>query len=317
MKNYPDIAIVIATCKPTGLLERTIKSLVQCVDPPTLRRIIIAENGPVSTAAELVDGYKAALPIEHHFYPNAKKCGALNRALAELDDELIVYFDDDVRIHPETLLAYAEAAKGATRGAFFGGRCKVDYEEEPEGWLGKYLPAAAKGWAPSKESSELVKPGALGFNWAAFAEDLREIGGYDERCGPGTLANADEMNVQQKLLENGVRGYYLPDAIAWHYVPPERCSEAWLLQYIRKGGAGKGIAYAEGDRKLFWKQQIGCRLKLVAYKLALPFAVRYRTRFHCEFKINWLEGKLEGMKLGIDEKRAPLPSSHSPKSVQH
>ena len=219
MKKYPDISIVIATCNPTYLFERTIATIAECSLPPTLKRIIVAENGPISLGEESVMKFKDQLPIEHHFYPNAKKCGALNLALAELDEELIIYFDDDIRVHPETLMAYAHAASGRTRGAFYGGRCCVDCESEPEPWLMRYLPAAAKGWAPSNGFSELTSSGALGFNWAAFATDLRLIGGYDERCGPGTSANSDEMNVQTKLLEKGIKGYFVPDAVVWHFVP--------------------------------------------------------------------------------------------------
>lgn len=297
----PNIAVVIATCNPSKLLERTLNSLSACVFPHNLERVLLAENGPVSTAEDLVARFQEQLPIEYHFFPNARKCGALNRALAELDDQFIIYFDDDVRIHPNTLMAYAEAIHGKSGGAFYGGCCRVDRDEEPEDWLEPFLPAAAKGWAPADRFCELKSSGALGFNWAAFAGDLRKAGGYDERCGPGTAANSDEINVQRKMLKKGVKFFYVPEAMVWHYVPRERCNPEWLLEYKKKDGIGQGISIAEEGLFTRWKQYIGCWAKLASYRMVLFFARRFLKDpflYHCRFKIHWLSGKIEGMKLG-------------------
>lgn len=300
MSAYPDIAIVIATYMPGDLLRRTLQTLTECALPPTLTRVIIAENGPIATAEEMTAAFADRLPVEHHFFPDAKKCGALNQSLALLDDAFIIYFDDDVRVHPDNLMAYADAAKGLTRGAFFGGQCKVDYVEEPEAWLKAFLPDAALGWAPAEAKCELTTSGALGFNWAAFASDIRAAGAYDERCGPGTSANSDEMNVQDEMLRQGVKAYYLPDAVVWHYVPKERCSVDWLLDYKRKDGKGKGIAAADRGGSFCVKQKYGswaklqlCRLALCLPKPLLPSDFR----FHCRIKVQRLEGKLEGIAL--------------------
>lgn len=296
----PDIAVVIATYAPDDLLERTLITLSECETPENLKRVIIAENGPEEVGRAITEKFIGRLPVEHHFFPNAKKCGALNRSLDLLGDELIVYFDDDVRIEKGTLNAYAKAAEGKSRGAFYGGQCRVDYDEPPEDWIIKFLPAAAVGWAPSDEMMELEESGALGFNWAAFASDLRAAGGYDERCGPGTAANSDEMNVQNEMLRNGVKAYYLPEAIVWHYVPKERSSVEWLLDYKRKDGMGKGIAAADRGGMFCVKQKYGSWAKLQLCRILLMMPSGFITsdlRFHSQIKVQRLEGKLEGMKL--------------------
>ncbi len=299
--TLPNIVVVIATCNPSSLLERTLESLSNCVLPKNLNRVIVAENGPTATAENRVKSFDSKLPIEYHFFPNAKKCGALNRVLGLLGNDFIVYFDDDVRIDPNALMAYANRVMGKVGGVYCGGRCRVDYESKPEDWLVPHLPAAAKGWAPSTELCELSKSGALGFNWGAFAEDIRAIGGYDERCGPGTKANSDEMNVQEKLLKNGIKGYFVPDAIVWHYVPIVRCSAEWLIDYKRKDGVGKGIAIAEYDFFRLWVQRLGSWAKLYCYRIML-FAFswslsRSQTMFY-KCKVERLVGKLEGIRLG-------------------
>lgn len=300
MSAYPKIAVVIASYEPGELLRRTLQTISEAKMPTSLGRILIAENGPKATGVEIVREFADKIPVEHHFFPNAKKCGALNRSLDLLEDELIIYFDDDIRVHEGTLAAYAEAARGKSNGEFYGGQCRVDCVEKPVDWIVKFLPDAAIGWAPSDQVCEIKKSGALGFNWAAFANDLRDAGGYDERCGPGTSANSDEINVQDTMLRNGVKFYYLPDAIVWHYVPPERCSPEWLLDYKRKDGKGKGIAAVDIGGSFYRKQKYGSWAKLQLCRLALllpkPFLSR-DFRFHLKIKVQRLEGKLEGIAL--------------------
>ncbi|MDQ8198913.1 glycosyltransferase family 2 protein [Pelagicoccus enzymogenes] len=313
VESAPDIAVVIATYAPNELLERTLETLSACEIPETLRRVIIAENGPEEVGREIAKKFVDRLPVEHHFFPNAKKCGALNKSLDLLGDELIVYFDDDVRISRGTLKAYAKAAEGMSKGAFFGGQCRVDYDEPPEDWIVKFLPAAAVGWAPADGFIEMKESGALGFNWAAFASDLRAAGGYDERCGPGTAANSDEMNIQNEMLRKGVKGYYLPEALVWHYVPRERSSVAWLLDYKRKDGMGKGIAAADEGGLFCLKQKYGswAKLQLCRLLLMVPSGILSRDlRFHSQIKVQRLEGKLEGIRLveGGMKKRAVPPN---------
>lgn len=318
------MVIVIATCMPTDLLRRTLQTLADCRLPGTLSRVIVAENGPESVGEGIVDDFAGRLPVEHHYFQNAKKCGALNGALDLLDDEFIVYFDDDVRVHKGTLMAYAKAAEGMSGGSFFGGHCKVDYDERPAEWLMKFLPDAALGWAPSESVCELTESRALGFNWAAFANDLRAAGGYDERCGPGTSANSDETNVQETMLRNGVKAYFLPDAIVWHYVPPQRCSVEWLLDYKRKDGKGKGIAAADRGGLFCLKQRYGSWAKLQLCKLALLLPsslLKSDFVFHCKIKVERLEGKLEGISLvksgvaKVQRAQASKPSYEAAKSI--
>ncbi len=315
MKSVPDIAVVIATYAPNELLERTLNTLSECEIPECLTRVIVAENGPEEVGREITNKFVDRLPVEHHFFRNARKCGALNRSLDLLDDELIVYFDDDVRIGKGTLMAYSKAAEGMIGGAFFGGQCCVDYDESPEDWIVKFLPAAAVGWAPSDGFTEMKESGALGFNWAAFAGDLRAAGGYDERCGPGTAANSDEMNIQNEMLRKGVKAYYLPDAIVWHYVPRSRSSVEWLLDYKRKDGMGKGIATADKGGVFCLKQKYGswAKLQLCRLLLMLPSGLVSRDlRFHGQIKVQRLEGKLEGIRLveGGLRKRVAQPQMH-------
>jgi len=295
----PDIFIVIVTCNRAPLLARTLQTLSLCHFPENLRRVIVVENGATFTAGELVASFATTLPIEYRQFPHASKCGALNSALDETRNEFVIFFDDDVRIHEKTLLAYAEAAGGRRGGAFFGGRCLVDYEEPPEQWLKRYLPASARGWSLGSEMCPLQSPNALGFNWAAFSADLRSVGNFDERCGPGTDANGDERNVQERMLRRGIKGYFVPNATVWHHIPRERCSPAWALQQALRNARGAGLALAEDRRSTRCRKQLESFFKIAAYAAVLQLSRRWlrpKPLFHGQFMIQRSLGTLEGLK---------------------
>src|SRR5207302_9755747 len=128
---------------------------------------------------------------EHHFRyifsepPNMSL--ALNWALQGIEDALVVFTDDDVGVPHNTLMAYANAADGCCRGEFYGGPIVPDYEgEEPPGWLLRYLPRSAAGWKlDTAVQTPISQPEFIGPNFAAFAADVLQVGGFDTRLGPG------------------------------------------------------------------------------------------------------------------------------------
>src|SRR5690606_15592913 len=129
--------------------------------------------------------------------------------LATIGEGLVVFFDDDVRLDPAVLAHYATAAEGLDGGVFFGGSFGVDYEKPPPQWLLPLLPFSARGM-DLKSKDRLWE--YLGFNWAAFATDIRGLGGFDPNFGPGspTGATGQETTMQHQMDEAGMRRIDLP-----------------------------------------------------------------------------------------------------------
>lgn len=73
-----------------GLLERTLASLGNCSLPPTLKKVIIAENGGRFGAEQMVARFAGRLPIQYEFSEAANKSRALNQVLAESTDEFVI-----------------------------------------------------------------------------------------------------------------------------------------------------------------------------------------------------------------------------------
>jgi hypothetical protein len=211
--------------------------------PTTLREIIIIENGPRSGADRIVRKFLGLLPIAYVYSEKPNKSHALNYVLNGMTEptDFIIFFDDDIKVGLGTLLAYEKEIAAKSRGVFLGGRVWPEYEEPPPSWLHKYLPPSVTGWDLGDEKCRLNDPDALGANWGAFATDLRAVGGFDEKFGPGTAARGQESNMQQKLLRHGIAGYYIPGAVVWHFVPDRRCSEEWALVRTAQNATANGI----------------------------------------------------------------------------
>lgn len=297
--NLPPLQIIIPSHDRDGLLERTLTSLAACALPAELRRVVVAENGAKLGAEALVARFQDRLPIQYRYTDLANKSRALNEALADLTDEFVIFYDDDVRIDPGNPAAYLRAAAGRTGGVFFGGRCSVDYVERPPDWLLPRLPASARGWSLGDQPCPLELPRALGFNWAAFAADLKAAGGFNEARGPGRWARGQESEMQERLFAAGVKGVYLPDALVWHYVPPERCSPEWALARTLPMAAQLGIVLAGRPALERWWQTTLCRTKIGAHSLLLALL---GSRFSAPAKFRHLQGReyhrgiLEGLR---------------------
>ncbi len=241
--------VVIATAGGGSLLGRTLDTLIACKKPDSYQRTIVVENGPRGVAEQVVRERRDVLAAEYTHYPEANKSKALNHALHRLEEGLVVFFDDDVRVHPDALTAYDTAAR-EHKQSFFGGPVGVDYEAPPPAWLKEYLPGSAIGWGLRGIENE-DHPWFLGSNWAASVKDLKAAGGFDIVRGPGGLVTVgEETEMQRRLADAGCERVFLPDARVWHYVPAKHCSPRWALKRKYRHGLSFGLGYDKPGRKL-------------------------------------------------------------------
>ena len=234
------MTVLIPTHGRPTLLKRTLESLQACTLPDSFYELVVIENGSHAGAEQVVAELPEALKARYMHRKRGNKSYALNEALETIEDGLVIFFDDDVRVGPNVLQTYAENARGVRKGVFFGGPADVDYEHPPPLWLKEYLPPSVTGWGLGGKQEQNEFKHFLGFNWAAFVEDLRSLDGFSENFGPGTPQTGQETDMQQRLLGAGVEQQFVPGAIVWHYVPKERCTPRWALHRHYRNGMTEG-----------------------------------------------------------------------------
>jgi hypothetical protein len=242
------LVVLIAACGQPALLRRTLCSLAVCDKPPMFGGAIVAENGPRAGLEAIVTEFSVEQQFRYLYSAPANKSIALNLALRQAPDALAVFTDDDVQFPRETLLAYARAACGRHSGEFYGGPIIPDYEGEPPlDWLRRFLPRSAAGWKLDVATqTEIHQPEFIGPNMAAFATDILNAGGFDERLGPGQqmVSPGEDTEIQARLLSRGIRGFYVPAASMQHLVRAGNVTPEFAIHRAERNGIYWGINQA-------------------------------------------------------------------------
>ena len=281
-----NMVVVIPTSNRADLLQRTLISLADCKLPDIYRETIVVENGPRKVAESIAKRFQEKLNLKYIYLTDGNKSHALNSALATIDNALVVFFDDDVRMEPGILEAYAEASKGKDSGEFYGGPFQVDYVKPPPEWLKEFLPKSAVGWSLGQEPQRVKKGNTFtGFNWAAFSHDLKNLNGFSIDHGPGSKTNAlgQETEMEGRLMDTGIVGCYVPLAMVWHFVPPERCSKQFAANQAYRWGIQGGLRHSGSFIALIYrwlKSGIKALLRIRSANPGRFFAPYMDFRYH-------------------------------------
>lgn len=302
------ITIVMVAHGRSDVVRQTLAGLAQCNQPANYRPLILVENGPECGMDAVVAEFRDRLSIVHERIGSPRKSVALNHALKIIERGWALFIDDDVRVNPDWIQAYAEVIAQAPEGHYFGGPTDVDYEQRPPEWLIPYLPASARGLVFPEGTTEVTYPACfLGFNWAARIESLLQAGGFPEQFGPGTpYGGGDESFMQRGLAALGETGILIPQAIVWHQIPADRCTPEWCLKRFFAGGQTTGIEAASIDQqqpRKFAAQRSyfrHFRNRLTSIPLLDVLLLTPRGRFWVQRTRSWLQGFRIGYSSGSD-----------------
>jgi glycosyltransferase involved in cell wall biosynthesis len=284
--NVALTAIIATAGERPDLLERTLASLARCRKPVGFA-VIVVENGQRAQTQTIVSKYAGSINGSYRYCVAPNKSLALNDALMAMADGVAIFFDDDIEVSPDALMAYARAAAEYGPGHLFGGPFDCDYDQPPPPALRAVLPRAATGWWPI-DATAATAAYFLGCNWAAFKSDIDRSGGFDEELGPGlhTLAVGEETDLQKRLRCHGTRPIYVPEASVRHYVPPSRCNWHWAARCAYSGGTSKMLIEAKfaDYRCAFVKFIWHCVICIVANGVLMAVTTSrsrmYRARRH-------------------------------------
>lgn len=241
--NKP-LYVLLAVAGKNTKLKETLNSLSQCHKPSGYVATIVVENGTKYNAETIVQCFSSSHKVRYLYHSKANKSSALNFAIAHIneDDALLFMTDDDAEFDPHILEHYAAYAARYPESTYFGGKMLPKYEHSPPSWLLHILPTSSSPWPPDHFDMR-QNHRFLGINWAAHLRDLRQIGGFDTRFGPGTVPRrvGQEHNMQDRMSAAGLQAVFIPEAIVWHYVPKEKSDLQFARHRSKQFGIRKGI----------------------------------------------------------------------------
>ncbi len=233
----PRGSVILCSRNRPDLLLETVRSILGGDEVPAELVVVDQSDAPhpvLSAPGAPGDGRVRYLHTRETGLSRANNAGV--RAARH---DMLVFTHDDVLVSPGWYGSLVRALVAAGERAVVTGRVLPT------------APHAEGGFAPSLETRETpaVYSGRLRvgvihpLNLALRRSALEEVGGFDERLGPGTPYPAAEDNdLSFRLLEAGYRVVYTPEALLYH--------QAWRARSEYVGirwsyGRGQGAYYAK------------------------------------------------------------------------
>lgn len=238
----PAAAIVIPSYGRPDLLRRTLQSLVDAQWPPSFIGVWVVENGPQTGLEALCQEFAVRLPLTYVHEPVLGSSAARNAGAQACESEVVLFLDNDVRVEPAALLAYAQAFADYPQAGAFGGPLQPEYETPPLDWLVPYLPWSAVGVDYGPINRPLDEARLMGANHAVTREALKQAAYYDAVDAVGKRGGVgEETRLQERILATGRSLLYVAGALVWHHVPADSCSPQWALARVFRHGLTRGL----------------------------------------------------------------------------
>ena len=170
---------------------------------------------------------------------------ARNRGIAETSAPLLVFIDDDERINPGFLRAYADFFDAHPDAVVAGGRIIAEYVTGRPAWLSKYteMPIAnPMDFGPDVRPFPAGRvPG--GGNMAFRRSAALRYGGFDPSLGRvgRMLIGGEENDFFERLMRGGETCWYVPGAVMWHIIPPEKLTESYFRRLCYNVGVSQRL----------------------------------------------------------------------------
>ncbi len=249
-----DISIVLATFKRPEILHRTLGSFQSMKNGNLKWDVLVVDNAGDPETKSVVEAYRDALPIEYLVEAAPGKNRALNRAVSDVQAELVVFTDDDVICEPDWLIRLWDGAGRWPRHLVFGGRVLPFWPRgfTPHDLGNPYLVGAyaVADWDIPEGEYEPEK--VFGPNMAVRKRIFDEGWRFDVTVGPsqdGNYIMGSETEFARRLDEAGHHPVYLPEALVHHQIRPGQMDFKWLKKRAYKAGrssvlkeAGKGAS---------------------------------------------------------------------------
>jgi glucosyl-dolichyl phosphate glucuronosyltransferase len=257
--------VVIPTYNRAALLPRALESLLAADRPATLEvGVTVVDNRSTDDTRAVVDSFVPRFggQLQYVYESNAGRSHALNAGIAATCGELVGMIDDDEEVDRRWLVTIAAAFEEA-KTDFIGGPYVPRWAGERPAWLST-THLAVIGWVDSGPVTRKYGPGfdgmLMGGNAVIRRSVLERVGPYSAdlgRSSDGRLLSCEDRDMFNRLLATGAKGFYRPDLVILHYVPPERLTK----QYFRRWCFWHGVSLGVLDRR---------RPAAVPYLLGVP-----------------------------------------------
>ena len=237
------LTIVMTTRDRAAGLARTLDAYERLDAPPGGYRLVVADDGSRDETRSVLEARAGRLPLVVLHGPPLGQNAARNRALEAVEGDLVLFTDDDALPRPDWLARMRRAADAHPEAGVIAGTVVPRFTVEPPEWL---LRSVRRGptfaWVERPADGPVDATEAVSPSFAVRASLLKAGLRFDESIGPDGTADyamGSETELLLRLQREGVRAWYVRDAIVEHVVTAAQLEEATVLRRAYRYGRGR------------------------------------------------------------------------------
>jgi GT2 family glycosyltransferase len=293
------LSIIIPTKDRAPALAQLLASLKRLNGLTELRpEIIVADNGSDDNTPAMVQDATNDLPTEVKMITTTRagKSAALNDALKIATGDYLAFLDDDVVVDGgwlQSLEKYIresgyQAGQGTIGLQGLGAddpkvRCLID----------KFRTIPQISFPAQMNEVRLLN----GANFFIARKILDQVGGFNERLGPGASGTSEDVELAQRLAKTGVRLGYARDTVVYHQIDHNRLTEAYFREHHRRQGQSRFLMKNRGYLDIIF--DVGrAYLQYFYYSLAGNERSIYRSKGRIFHYLAMFEAKRRGPATG-------------------
>lgn len=261
------ISVIVCTYSRCESLKDTLESLLtQESDDSFNYEIIVVDNNSNDKTRDVVESYIQKLPnrVRYVFESAQGLSSARNKGVKEAKGEILAFTDDDVIVSPSWLKNIVETFEQYCADCVFGRIKPLCDESVLPVWLRRdrrlWVALSLLDYGDNRRIITNRNESMNGANFALKKEVFTVIKGF--RTDLGVNGNkhyiGEETDIFARLLKQGRKIVYAPDATVIHKIPIERRSKKYFFSWYFLGGESLACQFkydAAGRRFLnvpFW-----------------------------------------------------------------
>jgi GT2 family glycosyltransferase len=235
--RLPLTSLIIGSRNRPQMLLETVESVMRGDEVPA--ELIIIDQSDVPHPTLPTFKHDRACGIRYLWTHSVGVSRARNAGAAAARHDILVGIDDDMLVLSSWFGTLVRALVDAGPGAIVTGKVLPTDPEAPGG----FAPTVVVNEAAAVYEGRIGKDVLPSCHMALYRAAFHDVGGFDERLGPGApFPSADDNDFGFRLLEAGYRIVYVPGAVVYH--------RAWRSRqdYLRMRwiyGRGKGGFYGK------------------------------------------------------------------------
>jgi glycosyltransferase involved in cell wall biosynthesis len=259
--NKMKFSVIICTYNRAKYLLETLESVARQVYPAEDFEIIIVDNNSPDSTEEVCHSFinqNQTLTIRYFKELRQGISYGRNKGVNEAQGEFIAFIDDDETVNAHYIQNLADFFREYPEAELCGGPVVPVYETAPPDWLSPYTMRLITGAYDKGKEIKVVGPKDYpGTGHATFKKALfHQYGEFKTDLGrKGTsLMGGEDKDFFLRLIQNGVKCYYLPSATIYHHIPDTKLSDDFFKRLTYAIGKSERIRTLSISKSAYYKR---------------------------------------------------------------